>query len=305
MSAACLQVTEVTLSYPGVEGEYCREDITLWSPEKGGVVPGVAAFMCDPECYHQVSMLMCGSGMHWDHGPQRDAVLDVVEEMEECDEEFDEEMEKWVNTHTFTDEEIEFFEKEIADMNRHHLRASAGPPTGEYWMNVSYDPETGLPDKNKRTGCWRYEDWCPELGRLSLISVPEDNGCFSTFNKDYVPFGIQWPEEIQEKTDGECEEKRFSGLKSCGSWMESEMDNEGRFIANGIVEKKGLLVTEYGNCFLQDFHIRKNNLKIGDEVKVLCRDADVLTDWAMPIKCAKVIRSGPGACEEFAPCGWY
>jgi len=218
---------------------------------------------------------------------------------------FEDEEDSWINIHTFTDEEIEFFEKEITDMNRHHLRASAGPPTGEYWMNVSYDSKTGFPDKNKRCGCWRYEDWCPELGRMSLISVPEDNGCFSTFNKDYIPFGIQWPEEIQEKTEGECGEKRFSGLKSCGSWMESEMDNEGRFVANGIVEKKGLVVTEYGNCFLQDFYIRKNNLKIGDEVKVLCKDNDVLTDWAMPIKCAKVIRSGSGACEEFAPCGWY
>ena len=218
---------------------------------------------------------------------------------------FEKEEDDWVNIHSFTEEEIDFFEKEIVDMNRHHMRASAGPPTGEYWMNVSYDKETGLPDPNKRTGCWRYEDWCPEMGRLSLISLPEENGGFSTFNMGFVPFGIQWPKKIQEKTDGECGEKRLSGLKSCGVWMEPEVDNEGRFVANGIVKKNGLLVTQYGGCFLQDFHIRKNNLKVGDEVKVLCKDNDVFHDLACPIKCSRVIRSGPGACEEYADCGWY
>ena len=96
---------------------------------------------------------------------------------------FENEEDEWVNAHTFTEEEENFFEKEITDMNLHHLRASMGPPTGEYLMNVSYDTTTGKPDDNKRSGCWRKEDWCPELGRLSLISVPEDYGCFSTFKK--------------------------------------------------------------------------------------------------------------------------
>jgi len=83
MNAACLQLTEATMKFPGVEGEYCREDITLWSPDQEGVASGVGAFMCDPECYHQVSKLMCASGMHWDHGPYRDAVLAHIDEMEE------------------------------------------------------------------------------------------------------------------------------------------------------------------------------------------------------------------------------
>ena len=227
-----------------------------------------------------------------------------------------EEMEEWVNTHTFTEEEVEFFEKEITDMNRHHMRASAGPPTGEYWMNVSYDPKTGLRDKNKRCGCWRYEEWCPEMGRLSLISLPEENGGFSTFNKEFVPFGIQWPKEIQEKTDGECGEKRFSGLKSCGRWMEWTMDNDGRFVTNGLVKEIRpfrvnepiwgcIVATDYGDCVVGEYLVTKHGLKEGDEVKLLCRDNDVLQDWASPIKLCRVIRTGPGACEDFAPCGWY
>lgn len=123
---------------------------------------------------------------------------------------FEKEEDEWVNTHTFTEEEEGFFEKEIAEMNLHHLRASAGSPTGEYYMRVDYDINTGLPDKNKRSGCWRYEEWCPELGRLSLISLPENYGCFSTFNPDFKPVGIQWPKEIVEKSDGECGEKKGS-----------------------------------------------------------------------------------------------
>lgn len=213
-----------------------------------------------------------------------------------------------MDINTLTKEEEEFFKNQIAEMNLHYLRATAGPPSDEYLMNINYNPMTGLPDKNTCSGCWREEEWCPEFGRLSLISLPEDNGTFSTFNPDFVPFGIQWPVEIQEKTEGECGEKRFSGLKSCGTWMEFTMDNEGRYVANGVVtelQKFNIIVkTEYGDCIVPPDLARQNKLKIGDEVKLLCRDNDV-QEWATPIKCIKVIRSGHGACEEFAPCGWY
>ncbi len=225
-----------------------------------------------------------------------------------------EEMEEWVNAHSFTKEEEEFYDSEIADMNLHHLRASAGPPTGEYLMNVVYDNHTGLPDKDKHSRCWRTEEWCPEAGRLSLISLPEDYGCFSTFNPKFKPFGIQWPKQIVDKTDDECNERRFSGLQSCGRWMEFMMDNRGRFVANGFVKEFhkftinsplwGCTVeTEYGKCIVPEHLVTKNKLEIGEEVKLLCRDNEVCGE--VPIICSKVIRSGTGACEDFAPCGLY
>jgi len=41
--------------------------------------------------------------------------------------EFEKEKDNWVNIHTFTEEEEEFFEKEISDMNLHYLRYPSGP----------------------------------------------------------------------------------------------------------------------------------------------------------------------------------
>lgn len=254
--------------------------------------------------------------LKWQERDLRDMEVEADELLQRVSD--NEEMDEWVNAHTFTEEEENFFEKEITDMNLHHLRASMGPPTGEYLMNVCYEKTTGKPEDNSRGGCWRKEDWCPELGRLSLIYLPEDYGCFSTFKKDFVAFGIQWPQHIVEKTDGECSEKRFSGLKSCGRWMEFTMDNEGRFVASGIVKEIhkfdiktpvwGCVVdTEYGECIVPEHLVTKHTLKVGDEVKLLCKDSDVLLNslGTPPIWSIKVIKKGPGALEEFAECGWY
>jgi len=41
--------------------------------------------------------------------------------------EFEKEKDEWVKNHTFTEEEEEFFEKDISDMNLHHLRYPSGP----------------------------------------------------------------------------------------------------------------------------------------------------------------------------------
>ena len=216
-----------------------------------------------------------------------------------------EEMDEWLDVHTFTEEEEEFFENEIASMNLHHLRASSGPPTGDYYMRVSYDKDTGLPTEGGQ--CWRTEEWCPEMGRLSLISLSEDYGGFSSFNGDFVEFGIHWPDHINEKTEGECGERRFSGLKSCGGWIEEQVDNEGRFVANGLVQKVGhgltkgaIIRTEYGDCDLQHEEVLKHELAEGMEIKILCKDNDILKDWAKPIKCLKVLLTGEGSCNEVA-----
>ena len=55
----------------------------------------------------------------------------------------------------------------------------------------------------------------------------------------------------------------------------------------------------------QHEHVLKHDLKEGEEVKLLCKDNDILQDWATPIKCLKVLMKGPGVHKEFADCGWY
>lgn len=218
-----------------------------------------------------------------------------------------EEMDEWLDAHTFTEEEEAFFENEIASMNLHHLRASSGPPTDDYYMRVSYDKDTGLPTEGGQ--CWRTEEWCPEMGRMELMRVPENYGCFSTFNPHYKPFGIQWPEKVAEKTEEECYDRRFSGLQSCGRWMQWIMDNDGRFVANGVVKEKvpfsinsllwGCIVeTEYGLCILPEHRCR--GLQIGDKIKILCRDNDMGENEDIPIRSSKIIAKGPKAHEDFA-----
>ena len=218
-----------------------------------------------------------------------------------------EEMDEWVNAHTFTEEEGAFFENEIASMNLHHLRASSGPPTDDYYMRVSYDKDTGLPTEGGQ--CWRTEEWCPKMGRMELMRVPENYGCFSTFNPHYKPFGIQWPEKVAEKTEEECYDRRFSGLQSCGRWMQWIMDNDGRFVANGVVKEKvpfsinsllwgSIVETEYGLCILPEH--RCHGLQIGDKIKLLCRDNDMEKHEDIPIRSSKIIAKGTKAHEDFA-----
>lgn len=78
--------------------------------------------------------------------------------------------------------------------------------------------------------------------------------------------------------------------------MESELDNEGRYVANGFVKKigrgncyGGIVSTEYGECMVQHDYVLKHGLKEGEEVKLLCKDNDILQDWATPIKCLKYL----------------
>ena len=87
--------------------------------------------------------------------------------------------------------------------------------------------------------------------------------------------------------------KRFSGLKSCGGWMEDELDNEGRFVCDGVVTfvcnrrpKYTIIKTKYGECVFD----KNTSLKPGEQVKILCRGNDLTDPWLnhLKIKCTRV-----------------
>ena len=85
MSAACLQLTEATLAYPTADMER-KEEITLWGPETISAMPGAAAWMRDDDAYYKICLLMRDSGMSWDNGPYRTAILAINDEMKEWEE---------------------------------------------------------------------------------------------------------------------------------------------------------------------------------------------------------------------------
>jgi len=87
--------------------------------------------------------------------------------------------------------------------------------------------------------------------------------------------------------------KRLSGLKSCGGWMEDELDNEGRFVCDGVVTfvcnrrpKYTIIKTKYGECVFD----KNTSLKPGEQVKILCRGNDLTDPWLnhLKIKCTRV-----------------
>lgn len=88
MNAQCFaHLTEATLSFPNMydEGRSVTE-INLWGPETITAMPGAAAWMRGDDAYNDIATLMIESGMHWDHGPYRAAVLAIIDDMEEWEE---------------------------------------------------------------------------------------------------------------------------------------------------------------------------------------------------------------------------
>jgi len=85
MSAACLQLTEATLGFPNCYDDG-KTEVTLWGPETIHAMPGAAAWMREDDAYQKVLELVTESGMHWDNGPWKDAVLAQIDEMEEWEE---------------------------------------------------------------------------------------------------------------------------------------------------------------------------------------------------------------------------
>jgi hypothetical protein len=85
MSAACLQLTEATIGFPNGYDEE-KTEVTLWGPETIYAMPGAAAWMRDPEAYSNILHLVIESGMHWEGGPCREEVFNIINEMEEWEE---------------------------------------------------------------------------------------------------------------------------------------------------------------------------------------------------------------------------
>ena len=82
MSAICLQLTEATLGFPNCYDDG-KTEVTLWGPETIHAMPGAAAWMREDDAYRKILLCVTESGMHWDSGPWKDAVLACIDEMEE------------------------------------------------------------------------------------------------------------------------------------------------------------------------------------------------------------------------------
>jgi len=61
-------------------------EIDIWGPETISAMPGAAAWMRGEDAYNDIATLMIESGMHWDYGPYRAAVLAHIDEMEDWEE---------------------------------------------------------------------------------------------------------------------------------------------------------------------------------------------------------------------------
>jgi hypothetical protein len=61
-------------------------EIDLWGPETITAMPGAAAWVRGEDAYNDIATLMIESGMHWDYGPYRAAVLAHIDEMEDWEE---------------------------------------------------------------------------------------------------------------------------------------------------------------------------------------------------------------------------
>ena len=85
MSAVCLQLTEATLGFPNCYDDG-KTEVTLWGPENIHAMPGAAAWMRDDDAYRKILELVTESGMHWDNGPYKEAVIEHTFEMEEWEE---------------------------------------------------------------------------------------------------------------------------------------------------------------------------------------------------------------------------
>lgn len=85
MSAAYLNLTEATVAYPNIYDDD-KTEVTLWGAENWGTISGAAAWLRGPDAYRDILLLITESGMHWDEGPYKAAVLATIDDMEEWEE---------------------------------------------------------------------------------------------------------------------------------------------------------------------------------------------------------------------------
>jgi len=96
MNPTCFNyLTETTLAFPNIYDDgRTQTEINLWGWESECVKdwervwpsPGASAWMCGDSAFKDIRELVIESGMHWDYGPYRSAVLAHIDEMEEWEE---------------------------------------------------------------------------------------------------------------------------------------------------------------------------------------------------------------------------
>ena len=211
--------------------------------------------------------------------PYVEAILDQIPWAFTTQEEFEEEGDK-------------FFAQSLL----HDLGARAGPPSGKYYMCVE-KPK----GRSWKSGKWEYIGWSPALGRTDDESrfqgYPEKD-----ISKKILPEWnnsvIRWPEYMKPRgpDSDHLNMFRWSGLQSCGGWIEDDMDNDGRFVAYGVVKKVlscgvAYVWTKYGEAVVPSEIVYKNrDLFIRERpVKMICIDHNVLEDWAPALSCKKIV----------------
>jgi hypothetical protein len=178
-------------------------------------------------------------------------------------------------TITSPTEEENFYDYNEESIHRDYAHARAGPPSGQYWTRVSTD-KMGMPLKGNHGWMWKWFN-------------PKENA-------------IAWPTEwMHEERGVSCEDlnlighSRWSGLASCGAWMEDEEDDEGRIVINGFMTNKGMnymkASTPYGSCYI-DLKFTKYVPDVGEPLKVLCRFQS--PDKGIAMKCIKVLQDWQG-----------
>jgi len=73
------------VAYPNIYDDD-KTEVTLWGSENWGTISGAAAWLREPDAYRDILLLVTESGMHWDEGPYKAAVLAAIDEMEEWEE---------------------------------------------------------------------------------------------------------------------------------------------------------------------------------------------------------------------------